>query len=97
MAGKVCRVSFKDFEGVRHSVEVVAESVFEASALALSALSKHEWVEKIGPGTRLDVQIFEPGVTHTLIVAQLKQWLERPAGSPADTIRKRKLKNLLTS
>jgi hypothetical protein len=42
-------VTYKDLDGVRHSVEVVAESVYEASVLALSALSKHEWVESRGP------------------------------------------------
>jgi hypothetical protein len=66
------------------SVEVVAESVYEASVLAPSALSKHEWIESVGPGTRLDIQIIEPNVTHTLLVAQLKQCLDRPPMSPAD-------------
>ncbi len=38
MAGKTCNVSYKDAEGVRHTVEVQAESVYEASVIALSAL-----------------------------------------------------------
>jgi hypothetical protein len=97
MPGKACRVVYKDLDGVRHCVEVVAESVYEASVLALSALSKHEWIESVGPGTRLDIQIIEPNVTHTLLVAQLKQWLDRPATSPADSVKKRKLKELLAS
>lgn len=69
MTGRICRVTFRDLEG--YTVEVAAESVYEASALALSALSKHEWIENIGPRTRLDIQIVEPNVTHTLYVAQL--------------------------
>lgn len=97
MAGKVCKVTYKDLEGVRHTVEVTAESVYEASVLALSALSKHEWVENVGPGTRLEIQIVEPNVTHTLLVAQLKGWLDRPANNPAETLKKRKLKELLAS
>jgi hypothetical protein len=94
--GKKCKVIYKDLEGVRHSVEVTAESVYEASALALAALSKHEWVEKVGPGTRLEIQILEPGVTHLLLVAQLKAWLDRPTTSPAESVKKRTLKELLT-
>jgi hypothetical protein len=97
MPGRPCRVTYKDLDGVRHSVEVVAESVYEASVLALSALSKHEWIESVGPGTRLDIQIIEPNVTHTLLVAQLKQWLDRPSTSPAETVKKRRLKELLAS
>lgn len=97
MPGKRCKVTYKDLDGVFHSVEVVAESVYEASALALSALSKHEWIESVGPGTRLEIQVLEPNVTHLLLVAQLKQWLDRPASSPADTMRKKRLKDLLAS
>jgi hypothetical protein len=29
-------------------------------------------------------------VTHTLLVAQLKAWLDRPAASPAEAVRKLK-------
>lgn len=95
MSGKACRVTYKDFEGVRHSVDVVAESVYEAGVLALASLSKHEWVEHVGPGTGLDIQVIEPNVTHTLLVAQLKQWLDRAPTSPAETLKKRRLKDLL--
>ena len=97
MPPKTCRVSFKDLEGVRHSVDVSAESVYEAAVIALSSLSKSTWVENVGPGTRLDVQIIEPGVTHMLLVAQLRHWLDRPARSPAEMVQKQKLKGLLAS
>ena len=97
MSGKVCRVSFKDLEGVRHSVEVTADSVYEAAALALSSLTRSTFVENIGPGTKLDIQIIEPGVTHMLLVAQMRQWLERPPTSPAESSKKQKLKALLAS
>jgi hypothetical protein len=48
--GQAVQVTYKDLEGVFQSVEVTAESVYEASVLALSALSKHEWIENVGPG-----------------------------------------------
>jgi hypothetical protein len=95
MAGKKCQVRYKDLDGVFHSVEVEATSVYEASVLALSALSKHEWVEAVGPGTRLEIQVMEPSATHMLLVAQLRQWLDAPATNPADVIKKQKLKALL--
>jgi hypothetical protein len=76
---------------------VTAESVYEASALALAALSKHESIDNVGPGTRLEIQVIEPGVTHLLLVAQLRRWLDAPARSPAEVMKKRKLKELLAS
>ena len=42
------RVHDLDSEGVRQTVDVVAGSVCEASVLALSVLSKHNWIENVG-------------------------------------------------
>jgi hypothetical protein len=39
---KRCRVSFVDKSGVEHQVQVEAESVFEAAALALLHFHKHD-------------------------------------------------------
>jgi hypothetical protein len=36
-------------------------------------------------------------VTHLLLVAQLRQWLDAPARSPPDVMKKQKLKALLAS
>ena len=80
---------------MRHSVEVTAESLYEAAALALAAFSKDGWVREIGPATRLDIEVVEPAVTHMLLVAQLRTWLDRPASSPAHQVRKQKLRALL--
>jgi len=97
VSGKSCRVSLKDVDGVRHTVEVTGESVYEAAAQALAALSKTDWVHEVGPGTRLDIEIIEPPVTHTLLVGQLRAWLNRPPASPAEAARKQKLKALIAS
>jgi len=37
-----CIVSFLDLDGVRHSVEVEAEGLYEAAVLALVAFKKHD-------------------------------------------------------
>lgn len=97
MPGKKCQVRYKDLDGVFHCVEVEATSVYEASVLALSALSKHEWIDAVGPGTRLEIQVIEPSATHMLLVAQVRRWLDAPAKNPADVIKKKKLKALLAS
>ncbi len=49
-----CIVSFVDLDGIRHSVEVEAEGLYEASVLGLCAFRKHE----LEPGglTQLEVE-----------------------------------------
>jgi hypothetical protein len=37
-----CIVSFVDLDGIRHSVEVEAEGLYEASVLGICAFRKHE-------------------------------------------------------
>jgi hypothetical protein len=38
-----CVVSFRDGEGVEHVVEVTAESLYEAGALALQQFRRSDW------------------------------------------------------
>ena len=47
---KACRVSVKDLDGVRHRVEVQADSLYEAAVLGLKALNKGSCVAEIGAG-----------------------------------------------
>jgi hypothetical protein len=88
-------VSFTGPSGIRHSVEVAAESLYEAAAMGLSLLKQDDWVDPVPPGTQLEIQVKHPGTTHKVSVAQLRRWLEGIAVSPDQTIKKRKLKALL--
>ena len=47
---KRCRVSFVDHEGVSHSVEVDAESLYEAVGLGIARLGRAEFV-RYAPGS----------------------------------------------
>lgn len=42
-----CRVSYVDFEGFRHSVELEAESLYEAAVLAVSAFRQHAYMSQV--------------------------------------------------
>jgi hypothetical protein len=95
MSPKACSVSCACTTGVRHTVEVTAESLYEAAVLGLSLLKKHGWVDPIGPGTEIQVQVKEPPVTHSVSVSQLKRWVEGIAVSPDELLRKNRLKALL--
>ena len=97
MTAKDCRVSFRDADGVRHQVEVQAESVYEAAVLALRAFKRSDWIDGIGTGTRIDIEVSEPPVQHFIIYGQLTRWLDGGAKSPAEMAKKRKLKEMLAS
>jgi hypothetical protein len=97
MAAKACRVSFRDVDGIRHQAEVQADTLYEAAALGLKALKKSDWIDVIGPGTRIDIQVLQPPVEHFMMYAQLLRWLDGGATNPADAIRKKRLKELLAS
>jgi hypothetical protein len=90
-----CLVTIADARGVRHSVEVTAESVFDAAAKGLAALAGHEWTERVGPATRVEVQVIAPVVTHTVAVRQLARWAESSAASPEERLRKDRVRRLL--
>jgi len=44
MAARSCRVTISELEGVAHTVEVTATSLYEAIALGLVALRGNNWV-----------------------------------------------------
>jgi len=95
MAHRVCTVSFQAATGVRHGVDVEAESIYEAAALGFARLKADGWVEGLGPGTRLEIAVRAPATSHSLTVAQLQRWLNGVTPSPAETVRKTRLKKLL--
>ena len=88
-------VSFIGPSGIRHSVEVTAESVYEAAALGVSALKKSGWADAIASGTELEVQVREPATSHRITVQQIYRWCDGIAVSPDETLKKRRLKQLL--
>src|SRR5947207_12356634 len=95
MATKTCTVSFTGPSGVCHSVEVSADSLYEAAIVGFSLLKQDGWVDPVAPGTRLEIQARQPATTHSVSLAQLRRWVEGIAVSPDETLRKRRLKSLL--
>ncbi len=84
-----CIVSFVDLDGVRHSVEVDAEGLYEASVLGLCAFRKHE----LEPGaiTQLEVEV-RSSVKHTLTVTKVHEWLRRGVRTPKEAVLKERLR-----
>ncbi len=95
MASRLCRVTLVDPAGVRHAVEVSAESVFEAAALGLAAMKRENWIPAPGRATRLEVSVLEPIVRHTVSVERVLRWLDGVTTSPSELLKKERLKALL--
>ena len=81
---------------MEHSVEVGAETPYEAIATALAGLLKDNWVGEIGQGfTTVTVVVQQPPIKHEVKMKDFVSWLGRQGGSPAEVILKQKLEKIL--
>ena len=86
-------VAVKDIRDVEHSIEVTAETLYEAIATALAALQQDNWVGEIGQGfTTVTVVVQQPPVKHEV---KIVSWLGRQGRSPAEVMLKQKLEKIL--
>jgi hypothetical protein len=94
---RACVVSFQDAEGIQHSVQVAAESLYEAAVLALREFRTDRFGGDSlpGPGTRLTVAVHGPATSHELTVRRLENWLAASAKSPKEQATKSRLRELL--
>ena len=89
---KSCIVSYQDHENIRHSVEVTAETLYEAAALGLKALKVPL---KASGWLAIDIKVKSPETTHTVSGSALKEWLARQGKNPKEIILKTRLRQLL--
>jgi hypothetical protein len=83
-SSKKCRVSFRDMSGVEHVTEVLAESVYEAAALALKQFRRSDWSREASFETgTLRMEVCET-ISYSLLVSDLEQWLKKSGGSPRE-------------
>lgn len=97
MAVRVCTVSFKGVRGIRHSVDVEAESLYEAAVIAVSRFRRDAWSEQISNATVLDVDVHEPSTKHSISLQQVERWLAGTTPNPTEASKKAKLKMILTT
>ena len=96
MALRTCSVSCTDLQDVQHTVEVTAETLYEAVAKALVIFRQNDWVADIGTGmTAVTVIVKEPTVMHQVLMKDFERWLKRNGRSPAETASRSALRKQL--
>jgi hypothetical protein len=94
-----CRVSYRDAEGIEHSVEVDGESLYEAVARAVSRFRRDDgWcMDPPGVGCQLRVKMLkETPITYTVPLKKVVNFaMHGTAKGPQDVLRKKRIKELL--
>jgi hypothetical protein len=86
-----CRVSFTDTNGIPHDVEVQAESLYEAVALAVAEFRADKMTAEVGPMTEFVIAIHRPAVEHRLRLSQVTQWAQVTREGPAGVIERQRI------
>ena len=84
-----CRVSYQDSDGIGHSVEVTAETLYEAAILGMTALRAGGWLN--APNLTIEIAVKAPETTHSIRNAVLAAWLSRSGKSPREQALKSRL------
>ena len=93
-----CIVRLKDCHDTEHSVEVYAESLYEAVLLGLDRLQDVGWESNANETIkRVEVEIHQEPTRHIVDVPKLLKWIEEKSMYPAQETRKAKLRKLLNT
>jgi hypothetical protein len=92
-----CRVSYVDSIRAEHPVEVSAESLYEASALAVKRFREGPFDgEPPVSGTELLISVAPPPVEHKIQLRRIEEWAQIGATrSPRDVIKRDRVRELL--
>jgi hypothetical protein len=91
-----CRVTIQDIDGISHTAEITAASLYEAVAHGLVAIRGNEWVAGIaqGPNT-VKVSVANVPVQHEVKLMDFTKWLDRTGGSPREVVDRKKIRSIL--
>lgn len=96
MPPRSCRVTIQDIDGVSHTVEVSASTLFEAVAQGLAALRADDWVAGIPQGMNVvKVAVCDVRAEHEVRLADFTKWLERSGGSPREVSDRQRIRSIL--
>ena len=96
MAVRSCRVPETDLEGISHTVEVTASTLYEAVTLGLAAMRGHDWVARIPEGLApVRVRVMSIPVEHCVTIKDFTRWVERKGGSPREVTDRDRVRAIL--
>jgi hypothetical protein len=84
------------FGSIEHSVQVPAESLYEAAVEAMASFRRSVLAEMpLGSATRLTIRVKAPEEEHTITIGKVLAWLDGVAASPNEKLKKNRLKERL--
>src|ERR1700680_332791 len=96
MSVRSCKVTLTDMDGVTHTVDVTAGTLYEAVALGMAAIRTDEWVAGIAQGLNaVKVRVTNVSVEHEVKLMDFTKWLDRTNGSPREISDRKRNKLIL--
>ena len=87
-----CVVSYLDTSGIRHTVEVEAQSLYEAAVLAIKVFRQHDCEPR--EANQLEIEV-RSSVIHTLTIRKIHDWLNGGSKTPKEAVTKERLRGML--
>ncbi len=97
MPVRSCRVTIQDMDGVSHTVEVTAATLYEAVAQGLAAIRGNDWVAGIAQGVNVvKVSVADVRVEHEVKLMDFTKWVDRTGGSPREMSDRQRIRSILS-
>lgn len=78
MPARMCRVTITDMDGIEHTANVAAGSLYEAVARGIAALRQQEWIDRLSlEAGSVTVEMGEAPVEHKVRLADFHKWMKR--------------------
>jgi hypothetical protein len=96
MPVRSCHVTIQDLDGVSHTVEVTAATLYEAVAQGLAAIRGNEWVAGVAQGLNaVKVAVADVRVEHEVKLMDFTKWVEKTGGSPREMSDRQRIRTIL--
>jgi hypothetical protein len=97
VVGTRCRVSYLDSRSIEHAVDITADSLFEAVAVAVRAFREGALIDELPvAGTELCIAVSPLPVEHRVRLKRVEQWAQTgTAKSPVEMLRRERVRELL--
>jgi hypothetical protein len=96
MPVRSCRVTIQDMDGVTHTAEVTAATLYEAVAQGLAAIRGNDWVAGIAQGLNaVRVSVADVRVEHEVKLMDFTKWVDRTGGSPREISDRQRIRSIL--